>query len=299
MLCEGAEQSLEDFETCCLAEIFLPNVESYEELVDLTKLLYRINKHSLRLPSHHPETEAIVHKNMRMGIGITGYLQCSEEKKGWLSECYKELRKYDKLYSEVKGWPVSIKLTTVKPSGTVSLLPGVTPGVHPGYAHYMIRRIRVASNSPLIDVCIKHGYKVEPLVQFDGSIDRSTMVVEFPFSYPENAAIAKNTSAIEQLEYVRRLQTEWSDNSVSCTVYFRPEELPTIKEYLAQNYNENFKTLSFLLHSGHGFAQAPYEEISKELWEQMTANSTIITSVNGDINFEADDECATGVCPIK
>lgn len=294
-----AEQSLEDFETCCLAEIFLPNISTYEELVDVAKLLYRINKHSLRLPSHHKETEAIVHKNMRMGIGVTGYMQATEEQKGWLAECYKELRKYDKLYSEVKGWPKSIKISTVKPSGTLSLLPGVTPGVHPGYAHYMIRRIRVASNSPLIDVCRNHGYNVEPLMNFDGTPDHTTMVVEFPFNYPENAVVAKDMSAIDQLEQIKRLQAEWSDNSVSCTVYFRREELPEIKAYLKENYNDNFKSLSFLLHSDHGFAQAPYEEISKERWEEMTAKSRIITSVNGEIAFEGEDDCATGACPIK
>lgn len=294
-----AEQSLEDYETCCLAEVFLPNISTYEELVDVTTLLYKLNKHSLTLPSHHPETEAIVHKNMRMGIGITGYLQSTEEQKSWLKDCYLELRKFDRIYSKAKGFPVSIKLTTVKPSGTLSLLPGVTPGVHPAYAHYMIRRIRVASNSPIVDVCRRHGYKVEPQIRFDGTPDHSTMVVEFPFSYPKEAVVAKDVSAIDQLEFVRRLQAEWSDNAVSCTVYYKKEELPEIKDYLTKYYNDNFKSISFLLHSEHGFIQAPYEEISKEEWERITAESTVITSVNGEFSFESDDECATGVCPIK
>ena len=294
-----AEQSLEDYETCCLAEIYLCNIESKEELKDIATLLYRINKHSLRLPSHHPETEAIVHKNMRMGIGVTGVLQATEEQRSWLEETYEHLRKYDKIYSEVKGWPTSIKLTTCKPSGTLSLLPGVTPGIHPGYARYMIRRIRIASNSPLVEVCRNHGYKVEYVRNFDGTDERGTMVVEFPFRYPDNAVLANDTTALDQLEYVKWLQTVWSDNAVSCTVYYRDEELPAIRQYLTENYNTNFKSLSFLRHSGHGFDQAPYEEITKELYDELVANSTLITSVNGDITFEADEECATGACPIK
>lgn len=294
-----AEQSLEDFETCCLAEIFLPLLSSKEELLDLSKLLYRINKHSLRLPSHHPETEAIVHKNMRMGLGVTGYLQATEEQKEWLSDVYLELRKYDKIYSEVKGWPVSIKLTTVKPSGTLSLLPGVTPGIHPAYARHMIRRIRVASNSPLVDVCRKHGYKVEPQTKFDGSTDHSTMVVEFPFSYPSEATLASDMSAIEQLEVVKRLQKDWSDNAVSCTVYYKKEELPLIQDYLRANYNDNFKSLSFLLHSEHGFIQAPLEEITEEQYNELVANTTLITRLDALVDFDSDDECATGICPIK
>lgn len=114
---KGAEQSLEPYETCCLAEIFLPNVETYDEFVDLLKLLYRINKHSLSLPcANSKETEEVVHRNMRMGIGVTGYLQATDEQKAWLSSAYDELRDYDLAYSEQHSWPISIKLTTCKPS---------------------------------------------------------------------------------------------------------------------------------------------------------------------------------------
>ena len=111
----GAEQSLANFETCCLAEVFLPNIESYEELLDVIKLLYRVNKHSLAIKSHAKETEKIVHKNMRMGIGMTGVLQATKEQLSWLDSAYKELRKFDEEYSKVNGFSESIKLTTCKP----------------------------------------------------------------------------------------------------------------------------------------------------------------------------------------
>jgi hypothetical protein len=82
-----AEQSLCDKETCCLAELYLPNINTKEELFTCAKYLYRICKHSLALPCpESQETEQIVHKNMRMGIGITGYLQATEEQKSWLSD---------------------------------------------------------------------------------------------------------------------------------------------------------------------------------------------------------------------
>lgn len=294
-----AEQGLEDYETCCLAEIFLPNIDSNEELLDVAKLLYRINKHSLSLPCHHKETEAVVHRNMRMGIGVTGYLQATEEQREWLRDAYDNLREFDKEYSKARSFPPSIKLTTVKPSGTLSLLPGVTPGAHPAYANYLIRRIRISSNSPLVEACRRHGYKVEFQKNFDGTEDYSTYVVEFPFSYPEGTKIASEMSAIDQLEVVRRLQTEWSDNSVSCTVYYRPEELEGIKDYLAKNYNKNFKSLSFLLHSEHGFIQAPLEEITEEQFNEMVANTTIITDVREGVDFEGDADCIGGMCPVK
>lgn len=294
-----AEQGLEDYETCCLAEVFLPNVPTRDELVDINRLLYRINKHSLLLPCHQRKTEEVVHRNLRMGIGVTGYLQATEEQRGWLKECYEDLRKFDVEYSGQLGVAPSIKLTTVKPSGTLSLLPGVTPGCHPAYSRYLIRRVRISSNHPLVEVCRQHGYDVEFQKNFDGSLDFSTVVVSFPFSYPEGTKLASEMSAIDQLEIVRRLQTEWSDNAVSCTVYYKLEELEDIKAYLKKYYNKNFKSLSFLLHSDHGFEQAPLEEITKEEYEEMVAKTTVISSMSTSVDFDSSDECSTGVCPIK
>ena len=295
-----AEQSLAPFETCCLAEIHLPNIESQEELIEVAIYLYRINKHSLALPCHAKETEDIVHKNMRMGIGITGYCMATEEQQSWLEETYKELRDFDVNYSKEKGFPPSIKLTTVKPSGTLSLLSGVTPGAHPGYSHYHIRRIRMASDSALVQVCKQNGYKVEFQRNFDGSDDTNTVVVEFPCKFPENTVVSKDMKALEQLELVKKLQTEWSDNSVSVTIYYRKEELDGIREWLNSNYNNNLKTVSFLLHSEHGFDQAPLEEIDRQKYEDMVKSVKPIT--NCEVNEEdikGSFECATGACPVK
>lgn len=293
-----AEQSLANFETCCLAEIYLPNVESYEEFVDLLTLLYRINKHSLALKCHNKETEKIVNDNMRMGIGVTGFLQATDKQKKWLKPAYEYLRQYDQEYSTEHKFPVSVKLTTCKPSGTLSLLPGVTPGCHPGYAQYMIRRISMSSNHPLVDVCRKHGYPIEYRLNFDGSQDYSTVVVSFPFSFPEGTVLAKDMTAVQQLKVVKELQQNWSDNSVSCTVYYRKEELPEIKKYLAKHYSTGHKSLSFLLHSDSGFKQMPYEEITKEVFDALVAETKLITSIdNGDIGL--DDDCASGVCPVR
>lgn len=293
-----AEQSLAAYETCCLAEVYLPNIESKEQLLDVCQLLYRINKHSLALPCHLKETEDIVHKNMRMGIGVTGVLQATEEQRSWLNETYRRLREFDFKYSHEHGFPESVKLTTVKPSGTLSLLPGVTSGCHPAYSQYMIRRIRIAADHALVQVCREHGYPVEYQRNFDGSEDHSTMVVSFPFCYPEGTKIAAEMTAIDQLEVVKWLQANWSDNSVSCTVYYRKEELPEIQKYLAKNYKNNHKSLSFLLHNEHGFHQAPLEEITKEAYDALVASTQLITHVDEAL-FDGGDECASGACPVK
>lgn len=657
-----AEQSLSNFETCCLSEVYLPNIESFEELIDVLKYTYRVNKHSLALHCSLKETEDIVHKNMRMGIGMTGILQASPEQRSWLNEAYIELRQYDAYYSDLKGFPRSIKLTTVKPSGcqrhdtllitdkgilqldeigdvngeqwqehdvtisqensqekstkfyvnglsstkkilmssgleiestenhqyrvleegdyvwktaedisvgdiipfklggyisdaviplkhiehrtttnikkikqpnelnsdlawllglyfgdgsthkkgiriagdinkryileraasiikdqfeldciiydrtsnknnsdlyvnsqelldflrlndlikqksrdlefplsirqsgkqiiesfidgyahadgsfktnglsfcttskkwatqlvvilraigkdakmrlmpptesskgenmrywvsvrkgkdvekryiskekreiweqlevlgldnfsydvvvsvedgltetydievpnnncyiansyvshnTLSLLAGVTPGVHPNPAGpYYYRRVRMAAGSPLVDMCKDHGYHVEPAVEFDGSNSKTTMVVTFPCKIPESVPVESNFTYTQQLNIVRRMQKEWSDNSVSCTIYYKKEDIPGIKEYLKEHFTNEMKTVSFLLSQGHGFKQAPYETITKEQYELDVVNVKPITSINiNEDSFEIVD-CAGGACPVK
>lgn len=296
-----AEQSLENFETCCLSEIYLPNIESYKELIDILKLTYRVNKHSLSLHCSLKETESIVNRNMRMGIGMTGVLQATQEQRDWLRDAYEVIREFDKQYSKSNNFPESIKLTTVKPSGTLSLLAGVTPGVHPNPAGpYYIRRVRMSSDSNLLDLCRKHGYNIEYQLNFDGTEDKSTMVVSFPCKLPETTPVAANYSWKEQLEMVKWMQANWSDNSVSCTVYYKKEDLQDIKNYLKENYTDNFKTLSFLLQSEHGFLQAPYETITEEEYNKMIEGTTPITFITvKEDDFDMMDDCVSGACPIK
>jgi ribonucleoside-triphosphate reductase len=301
-----AEQTLCNYETCCLSELYLPNITSKQEFFDCINFVYRICKHSLRMPCPESrETEAIVHKNMRMGIGITGFCQCTDEQKSWIPEGYKYVRELDVAYSEKHGFPTSIKLTTVKPSGTLSLLAGTTSGVHPGYARHYIRRIRVSSESPLVELARRHKFPVEPVQNFDGTLDHGTQVISFPYSLPEHTILAKDTTALQQLEYVKWMQQNWSDNSVSVTVYYRREELPAIKEWLRENYNDYVKTVSFLLHSDHGFNQAPLEEISQEQYNKMCeetipfTTTSISTSYYSESIDQLTSDCASGACPIR
>ena len=205
-------------------------------------------------------------------------------------------------YSKKIGSPISVKITTVKPSGTLSLLAGVTSGAHPAIYQYFIRRIRISSaNSSLLDLARLHHYHIEYQKNFDGTDDKNTMIIEFPCKYPEGTILAKDMSAVDQLNTIKELQTNWSDNSVSVTVYYRLHELSEIKEWLKNNYNNNVKTCSFLLHNEHGFKQAPFEEITKEQYEELIKKVIPITS--GKIKTIADNElssdCVGGACPIR
>jgi ribonucleoside-triphosphate reductase len=294
-----AEISLTSYECCNLSELYLNNITSLEELIDCATLLYKTQKATAAMPFIHDETNKIVHKNMRLGLGVTGICQCSDEKIEWLDKAYEALRKKDKEWSKHKGYSESIKLTTVKPSGTLSLLAGSTPGIHPAYSTHYIRRVRMASSDNLVSICRELGYGVEYVRNFDGTENYDTIVVSFPCYAGEDCVVAKNMTAVQQLDLVKKLQTYWSDNAVSVTVYYRQEELEEIKAWLEKNYESSIKSVSFLLHNEHGFVQAPYEEISQEeynKWMQKVRPINVTNIGTGDIESM---ECVGGVCPIK
>jgi ribonucleoside-triphosphate reductase len=295
-----AEIPLESYEACNLAELYLPNLGDEDDFRIAASLLYKACKTISNHSYSDKRTDEVVKRNQRIGIGVTGFLQAP-----WLMDArifnnvYRHLEHLDKQYSREIGANVSIKLTTVKPSGTLSLLAGVTPGVHPAYSPYYIRRVRFASDDPLVQTCINHGFDVEPQMTLDGGRDHRTMVASFPCQ--TEAITAKELSAVQQLEIQKFLQTNWADNSVSVTVYFKDEELPEIRRWLDKNYDESVKSVSFLRHSKHGFLQAPLEEISEQTYRALISKSKPITSVIDRQLRELVEtsECVSGACPVK
>lgn len=292
------EISLGNYECCNLSELYLNNIESKEEMYECASLLYKTQKAICALPFIHEDTNKIVHKNMRIGLGITGVCQ-SKDKLDWLDYTYTKLREFDKAYSEEHGYSQSIKLTTVKPSGTLSILAGSTPGVHPAFSHYFIRRIRMAVNDSLVNTCKDLGYPVEYAKNFDGTENHDTVVISFPCKFDEKAIVAKDMSAIDQLELIKTLQSDWADNAVSCTVYYKKEELPEIKNWLSKNYKNHIKSVSFLLHSDHGFVQAPYEEINEETYNQLIKKVKPVKVIQTSNTMIEGIECEGGACPIR
>ena len=297
-----AEIALGDGESCNLATVFLPNIESLKQFKEISRLLYLVQKQITTLRYPYPKTNRIVAKNRRLGQSITGVLQCSKEQLAWLSPAYEYLRDLDEEYSDENGLSRSVRLTTVQPSGTLSLLPGITPGIHPAYAKYYIRRVRFGAADPLIEACRKRGYNVVPEVGIDGREDHTKWVVEFPAQSPEGAVLAADMTAVEQLEWVKRMQTEWADNAVSVTVYYRIEELAEIKSWLKENYDDSVKSVSFLLHADHNFPLAPYEEIDEKTYNAMVAKVDLtipMASLTLDDNLIDDPSCTTGACPVR
>jgi len=236
-----------------------------------------------------------------VGVSISGFMQSDFRFDTEIfNNVYHHLEEVDKEFSKVLGVNCSRKLTTVKPSGTVSLLPGVTPGAHPAFSKYYIRRVRIAADDPAVVVCRKHNYPVEPELRLDGSKNLDTMVISFPIESPSEAICANEINAVAQLDNILWLQHYWADNSVSCTVYYEQDELPDIRRWLQLNF-EQVKSLSFLLKSEHGFQQAPMEAITKDEYATMVAKCKPITSFIDVAELELNDslECEGGHCPIR
>lgn len=298
-----AEATCADKECCNLAEIFVNNITSKEQMLDCAKLLYKTQKAIAAGNYIHEETNKIVHKNMRLGLGITGICQKLEVLEEWCDFTYTNLRAFDKIYSKENGLNQSIRLTVIKPSGTLSLLGGAMPGGHPGYSKYHMRSVRFSHNDPLIPKLRKSGYKIESELRFDGTENHDILVVYFPCKF-DDGLFAEDCGAIKQLEIVKQLQTNWADQAVSVTIYYKKSELQEIKDWLRSNYDNYVKSVSFLLHEGHNFKQAPLQNITKEEYDDRIKKiksihyNDIVDDNYGDgANFGED--CASGVCPIK
>ncbi len=293
------EQTLESYELCCLVETFPSLHSSLDEYKKTLKYAYLYGKTVTLLPTHDPRTNAVMFRNRRIGLSQTGIVEAINkvgfrEHMRWCDEGYSEVRNWDEIYSDWLCIPRSIKVTTVKPSGSVSLLPGVTPGVHFPHSEYYVRRVRVSKTSDIWKHYKKSGYKVEDDVYAD-----NTVVIEFLVK-ENNFIKGKDFVGIwEQLQLAAALQKEWSDNAVSITVTVKPEETKDLATALSM-YETQLKTVSFLpLRGDEVYKQAPYEKISKEEYEKRISKlKPIDFDQMIDIDKKQEKFCDGDVCMI-
>jgi len=258
-----SEQTLESYEMCCLVETFPTNHTDIEDFLRTLKFAYLYAKTVTLGNTHWVETNRVQLRNRRIGTSVSGIAQFIgsrglNELKLWLTHGYGTIEYYDEVYSDWLAVPKSIKTTSIKPSGTVSLLPGVTPGLHYPISNYYIRRVRINTRSNLLPFIIKAGYKVEP----DITDPENTLVIEVPV-HIENTRTIDDVSIWEQCELAAFMQKYWADNQVSCTVTFSPAEQDQIEQVL-NYYQYRLKSISFLPKDDSSYAQMPYEKITAE-----------------------------------
>ena len=265
------EQSLESYELCCLVETFPNNHDSLEDYQRTLKYAYLYAKTVTLGRTHWAETNRVMLRNRRIGCSVSGVAQFItnrglDEFRNWLEKGYDTIQEWDAQYSDWFAVPNSIKTTSVKPSGTVSLLAGATPGLHYPESRFYIRRIRLSKHSELLEPLKKAKYKIEPAF---GSED-STMVVEVPVDVGEGIRTAAELSIWEQFSLAAFLQRHWADNQVSCTVTFDPEkegdQIPNVLNY----YQYHLKGISLLPRHDYGaYPQMPYEAIDEKEYNKQ------------------------------
>lgn len=268
------EQSLEDRELCCLVETFPGRHETFEDYKKTLKYAYLYAKSVTLIPTHDARTNTVLMRNRRIGCSMSGIVQAMQKfgRRKFLSQfCdggFSYLRELDKVYSDWLCVRTSVKITSVKPSGTVSLLPGVTPGIHFPHAKHYIRRMRLQDSSPLVAKLTNAGYPVEA-----DKYSPNTMVVSFPVMEHNFDRSKDDVTMWEQLELAAQMQQYWADNQVSVTVTFKASEAKDIK-YALEMYETRLKGVSFLPMSDHGYVQAPYETITEEEYFRITSGIT-------------------------
>jgi ribonucleoside-triphosphate reductase len=297
-----AEATLENGEPCNLLEIPLCNLKSAEEFERVSRLCFRAGKRVTLENYHHSLCDEVIKRNRRVGVGITGCLSSPLFNPEVLDRVYKGILEEDRNYSKELGVSLSIRHTVVKPSGTMGKLHDCEgeEGIHAALAPYIIQRIQFAANDPQLPKLKEAGHNMEPLRNFDGTVDPRTMVVDFYVAAPKGApTVETGWDTWKQLDTLKMAQKHWADQSVSVTVYYKLEEIPKIKEWLAANLDE-VKTISFLKYSGHGFDQAPKQPITEEEYERLSSKIKPLDDddIEGGSMLEGI-ECEGGVCPVR
>ncbi len=292
------EQTLWDHELCTLVETYPARHEDLADYLESLRVAYRYAKAVTLVPATDPATRTVMLRNRRIGCSMTGIVQ-AVNRFGyrrflrWCDRAYAELRAWDRTHSDRLRVPRSIKLTSVKPSGTVSLLAGATPGVHWDHAPYYVRRLRIAEHNPLVEMCREAGYQVEP----DRYADR-TMVVSFPVHVENMSRRKAEVPVREKVDLAAQLQRFWSDNQVSCTAEFDPDTEQGEIARILEAYEDRLKAIVFLPSERHGYEQPPYEEIDADTYQEMVAG---LAPLEGRIEHQNELEagfCEGGACDI-
>ena len=299
-----AEQPLESYELCTLVEVHLNRHESKEDFLKTLKFAYLYGKTVTLMPTHWQQTNGIMQRNRRIGTSLPGIASFADSSglpalREWMDEGYEKIRHYDHKYSEWLCVRESVRVTTVKPSGSVSLLSGATPGVHwgPGGEFYL-RAIRFGNTDPMMYLFKAAGYKIE-----DDIVSANTSVVYFPVASGHKRS-EKQVSLFEKIGLAATAQKYWSDNGVSVTLSFDKEEETKFIAPALNMYEGQLKAVSFLPMGNKTYLQQPYTEITREEYNSYVGTIGKIdwsAIYDGKDNLDAESEkyCSTDACEIK
>jgi adenosylcobalamin-dependent ribonucleoside-triphosphate reductase len=331
---KGAEILLDSYGVCNLTTI---NIKAFvvkqddgtykldlEGLYEAQRLSTRIGVRMTLSTLEIPHWNAVQQRDHLIGTSVTGWqdaldmIEYTEYQEIALMETLREVsREEANRYASALRIPSPLLATTVKPEGTLSQVAGgVSAGVHKSHSPFYIRRIRINSTDPLVQVARELGWSIHAEVGTNGSMDEDylatdeaismarTLVIDFPI---ESGAIKTkdDVSAREQMETYFRFQKHYTEHNSSNTITVKPHEWQEVEDIIFDNF-DNFVGVSFLSHDGGTYKLAPYEACTKEEYEKRKAKMTPFDATllrkyefaETDKDLENMESCESGVCPI-
>lgn len=304
-----SEIILRPYQFCNLTEVVVRAEDSYLDLRRKVRLATILGTFQSTL-TNFPYLRKIWQKNTEeerlLGVSLTGILDNrmlsnpdDHELPGLLSSLREEAVRTNEEFAGLLGIPVSAAITCVKPSGTVSQLVDSASGIHTRHDPYYIRRVRGDNKDPLTKHLIAAGVPHEP----DVTKPDSTTVFSFPKKAPDGALIRSDLTAIQHLKLWLTFQRHWCEHKPSVTISVMEHEWPEVGAWVWNHFDE-ISGVSFLPYDGGSYRQAPYETVTKDVYEE--AASLMPKSIDWDSFVEVEDNvegvqtlaCTGGSCEI-
>lgn len=304
-----AEITLRSAGLCNLSEVVVRAGDTEGELLEKVRIATIIGTYQSLLTNFRyirPVWRENQEEERLLGVSLTGIMdheilsQTGPEAISLLAKMKAYAIEINKHWAAKLGINQSVAITTVKPSGTVSQLVDSASGEHPRYSSYYVRTVRADKKDPLAQLMRQQGFPVEDCAMKPDTTD----IFSFPVKGPDGAVYRNDRSALEQLEHYLMVQTHWTEHNVSITVYVKDHEWLGVGDWVYRNFDA-VAGVSFLPHSDHNYAQAPYTECTEQEYEELLAR---MPSFDWEAlaEFERDDAtvntkelaCIAGSCEL-
>ena len=291
-----SEISLRPYQFCNLTEVVVRATDTIDDLerkVRLATILGTVQSTYTKFPYLRKVWQKNTEEERLLGVSLTGVMDnplMTPKNKG-LEQTLEHLRSVavntNAEFAGMLNIPVSAAITCVKPSGTVSQLVDSASGIHARHSAYYIRTVRGDNKDPLTQFMKDKGIPNEPCVMKGDT----TTVFSFPVKSPDNAVTRNDMTAIEQLELWLTYQRHWCEHKPSVTISVRDAEWMEVGAFVYKYFDE-MSGVSFLPHTDHTYQQAPYQDCTKEKYEELLAKMPTSIAWSELTEYESEDNTA-------